>query len=43
MSREPLAQSYEPEEVVIENRTRHGELLERLHKLESNLKHLPLQ
>ncbi len=32
-----------PEEVVMENRSRHSELLERLHKLETNLSHLPLQ
>jgi valyl-tRNA synthetase len=32
-----------PEEVVAENRTRHGELLERYRKLEANLSRLPLQ
>jgi valyl-tRNA synthetase len=32
-----------PEEVVSENRARHAELLERSHKLESNIKGLPLQ
>jgi valyl-tRNA synthetase len=32
-----------PQEVIVENRTRHGELLERYHKLESNLNHLPIQ
>ena len=31
-----------PEEVVAESRARHQELLEKLHKLESNLSHLPL-
>jgi valyl-tRNA synthetase len=31
-----------PEEVVEENRGRHAELIERLRKLDSNLKHLPL-
>jgi valyl-tRNA synthetase len=31
-----------PEEVVLDNRTRHNELLEKLRKLESNLSHLPL-
>lgn len=31
-----------PEEVVSENRTRHGELLERLRKIEANLNRLPL-
>jgi valyl-tRNA synthetase len=30
-----------PEAVVLENRTRHGELCEKLRKLESNLGHLP--
>jgi valyl-tRNA synthetase len=32
-----------PEEVISENRARHGELLEKFQKLESNLNHLPLQ
>ncbi len=32
-----------PEEVVMENRTRHSELIERFNKLESNLNHLPTQ
>jgi valyl-tRNA synthetase len=32
-----------PEKVVSENRIRHSELLERYHKLEQNLNHLPLQ
>jgi valyl-tRNA synthetase len=32
-----------PEEVISENRARHVELLERSHKLESNIKGLPLQ
>jgi valyl-tRNA synthetase len=40
-SREFLARA--PEGVVMENRARHDELLERLHKLESNLNHLPPQ
>jgi valyl-tRNA synthetase len=31
-----------PEEVVLDIRTRHSELLEKLRKLESNLSHLPL-
>lgn len=31
-----------PEDVVLENRERHSELLEKLRKLESNLGHLPL-
>ena len=32
-----------PEEVVSENRARHGELLDRLRKLELNLKRLPIE
>ncbi len=32
-----------PQKVVSENRTRHNELLERYHKLEQSLNHLPLQ
>ncbi len=32
-----------PQNVVSENKTRHSELLERYHKLESNLNHLPIQ
>jgi valyl-tRNA synthetase len=32
-----------PEEVISENRARHAELFERSHKLESNIKALPLQ
>jgi valyl-tRNA synthetase len=39
-SREFLSRA--PEEVVMENRTRYSELLEKLHKLESNLNQLPL-
>jgi valyl-tRNA synthetase len=39
-SREFLSRA--PEEVVTEIRTRHSGLIERLHKLESNLHHLPL-
>jgi valyl-tRNA synthetase len=31
-----------PEEIVAENRERHQELVERLHKIESNLSHLPV-
>jgi valyl-tRNA synthetase len=31
-----------PEEVVLENRTRYNELIEKLRKLESNISHLPL-
>jgi valyl-tRNA synthetase len=40
-SREFLSRA--PQDVVSENRTRHSELLERCHKLESNLAHLPLR
>ncbi len=32
-----------PEEVVMENRTRHSELIEKFNKLESNFNHLPTQ
>ncbi len=32
-----------PEEIIVENRARHNELLERFHKLESNINNLPLQ
>jgi len=31
------------EEIVAENRTRHGDLCEKLRKLESNLNHLPAE
>ncbi len=40
-SQEFLARA--PQEIVIENRTRHSELLEKYQKLEANLKHLPIQ
>jgi valyl-tRNA synthetase len=32
-----------PQEIILENRTRHSEMLEKYRKLESNLNHLPLQ
>jgi valyl-tRNA synthetase len=40
-SQEFLARA--PQDIVMENRTRHGELLERYQKLEANLKQLPIQ